>query len=170
MLRRLFLIVSGSVAGLLAATPNPKSADPLYAPLWLYEGRWKITRSGSTNPDELVNQCALVGKYFVCEQRVNGVAGALLVFIPGSKSGHYVSQTILPEGRATGRDDLEITGNKWTYTSRRLENGRAKHYRTINVFTDKNHIHFESAESSDGEKWTTTAAGDEQRLPKKITR
>jgi len=142
------------------------STDPAYMPLWPYQGMWQVTRSGAAagqKPDELVNQCALVGKYFACQQTINGKAGGLLVIIPTGQPGRYYTQTIMPEGRATGRDDLEISGSQWTYRSRRQQGSKTTQYRTINNFVGKDHIHFERAESTDGKQWTVTDSGDERR-------
>ena len=58
-------------------------------------------------PEQLVNRCALLGKYFACQQSVNGSERGLVIFIPAEKPGRYYTQTITPEGRATGRTDLE---------------------------------------------------------------
>lgn len=143
------------------------ASDPAYTPLWQYQGAWRVTRSGSgpgQAPYEVTNECALVGKYFTCQQSVNGKAGGLRVIIPTGEPGRYYTQTIMPEGRATGRDDLEIAGSQWTYKSRRQEGSRTTQYRTINIFKDKNHIHFEEAESTDGKQWRVTNSGDEVRI------
>ena len=137
--------------------------DVAYKPLWAYQGAWQVTRAGSGKPDQLVNECALVGRYFACQQSVDGKLSSLLIVIPTDSPGHYYTQTVMPEGRATGRDDLEISGNRWTFTSRRLEYGRSKYYRTVNTFTDRNHIHFEQAQSNDEAHWTITNSGDEVR-------
>jgi hypothetical protein len=105
-----------------------------------------------------------MGIYFVCEQTVNDKPAALQVFIPTGSPGHFYTQSILPEGRATGLDGLEISGNRWIFTSRRREGGTTTYFRNTNVFTDKNHIHFESAQSPDGKRWTVHESGDEVRL------
>ena len=145
------------------APQTAKSTDP-YAPLRLYEGSWQVTRKGAAKPDVLVNHCALLGQFFACGQTVNGSAGGLVVFIPANKQpGRFYTQTILPEGRATGRDELQIDGNQWTYTSRRDENGATTYYRTINTFSDKNHIHYEQSESGNNKDWVVKNAGDEVR-------
>jgi hypothetical protein len=144
-----------------------KSADAIYAPLWLYEGTWQVTRKSAdkgAKPQQLVNHCALLGKYFACQQTVDGSEGALLIFIPAGKPGHYYTQTVTPEGRATGKADLEISGDHWTFSSRwQRENGKITYYRTTNVFIGKNHIHFEQAESADGTQWMQKDSGDEVR-------
>jgi hypothetical protein len=147
---------------------NAKPADAIYAPLGLYQGAWQITRKSAdkaSKPEQLVNRCASLGKYFFCQQTVSGSDGGLVIFIPAGKPGHYFTQTITPDGRATGKADLEISGNRWTYSSRWPQgNGKITYYRTINVFTDKDHIHFEQAESADGTQWTQKDSGDEVRV------
>jgi hypothetical protein len=146
-----------------AAVPT----DSVYAPLWLYQGTWHVSRSNlaaGAKPDELKNECALLGKYFACQQIINGQEGALVVFIPAAMAGRYYTQNIRVDGFASGRGDLEIAGgDHWTYTSTRDDSGRTIYYRTTNVFSGKNRIHFESAESNDGKNWKVTVSGDEVR-------
>jgi hypothetical protein len=146
---------------------NAKPADASYAPLWLYQGTWQVTRKSAGNrakPEQLINRCALLGKYFACQQTVNGNEGGLVIFMPAGKPGHYFTQTITPDGRATGKADLEISGDRWIYSSRwPQQSGKITYYRTTNVFTGKNHIHFEQAESPDGRDWTQKDSGDEVR-------
>jgi hypothetical protein len=147
-----------------AATP---SADTARKALWLYAGSWQVTRSNSSNsskPERLVNQCAAIGLYFACQQTVNDKAGGLLIIMPAGSPGHYFTQTVMPDGRATGRDDLVISGDRWTFTSRRLDNGRASYYRTVNTFVGRTRIQFEQAESTNGNDWTVKVTGDERRV------
>ena len=143
------------------------AADTTYAPLWLYQGAWRVTRANLASPakpDELVNQCALLGKYFTCGQTVNGKPAELLGFVPAGNPGHYYTQTVNPEARAGGRGELEISGDKWTYTSTWDQGGRTTYYRTTNIFTGKDHIHFEQAESPDGKDYKVTGLGDEVKV------
>jgi hypothetical protein len=142
-------------------------AAPSENPLLLYQGTWHVTRKSAganAKPDELKNQCALVGKFFACQQTVNGAVTALLIFVTTNQPGHYATQNVLPEGRATGRGDLEISGNRWVFTSIWNQGSKTTRYRTTNVFTDKNHIHFEQEESSDGVHWETKDSGDDVRI------
>ena len=141
-------------------------ADPAYAPLWLYKGTWELKQSGAksgTAPDTISNVCNLIGKFFGCQQTVNGKLASMILFIPNDKAGHYYTQSVLPEGWATGRGELEIAGDLWTYHSKDVDNGKTTYYRTTNVFTGKDKIHYEVSESADGEHWTTTKSGDEVR-------
>lgn len=140
-------------------------ADP-YAPLRLYQGSWRVTPRDlavGTKPDILENQCALIGKFFGCQQTVNGKIGALIIFIPTDQPGHYFTQAVMPEGWARGRGELEIENEHWTYSSKEEENGKTTYYRTVNVFSGKNHIHFELQDSTDGKNFTTRKSGDEER-------
>ena len=142
--------------------------DPAYTPLRLYAGTWHITRKDmapGSKPEELINDCALVGRFFACQQTVEGVPGALVIIVPAkNKPGHYYTQNVLQEGRATGRADLEISGNQWVYSSTWDQGGKTTYYRTTNVFTGKDHIHFEQQESENGKDWKTTNSGDEVRV------
>jgi len=141
--------------------------DSAYAPLWLYQGSWNLKDSKPTptsNSVRLDNQCAVVGTYFACQQTVDGKVDALLVFIPSEKLHEYYTQSILPKGFSTGRGELRIDGEQWTYSSDVKENGKTTHYRTVNVFSRKNHIHYEQLVSEDGVKWKVTDSGDEVRV------
>ena len=157
----LLLIFLSVISGAAPTSPPPHDS------LMLYQGNWKVTRKSagpSAKPDELQNQCASVGKFFTCQQTVNGSVVALLVFVPTNQPGHFATQVVLPEGRATGRGDLEISGNRWVFTSSWNQGSKTTRYRTTNVFADKNHIHFEQEESPDGVHWETKDSGDDVRV------
>jgi hypothetical protein len=150
----------------MCAAQTPVPADP-YASLRLYNGRWLVRQGNAAadaKPDELTDECAQVGKYFTCQQMLNGKTGALLVFVPTETPGHFYTQNVRPDGRAGGRGELQIDGDRWTYSSKAEENGKTTYYRTINQFTGRDKIHSESAESSDGVNWKTTRSGDLVRM------
>ena len=160
-----------AIALLLLASSLLNAADA-YTPLWLYAGSWKVGHTKDPSSDKLTNQCALVGRYFTCEQTVNGVAGNLLIFIPvPDKPGHYYTQNVRPEGRASSRGDLEIQGDKWVYSTTWDQGGSTIYYRTTNVFSGRNKIQWEQAESTDNKTWTVKNGGEEVRtagpLPKR---
>ena len=158
-----FLMIAAlAVQSTLPLKPSP--AD--YGALWRYQGTWQIVSKNraAAKPETLVNQCAVLGHFFACGQNVNGTPGGLVVFIPSGKPDHFYTQTIMPEGRATGRDDLEISGEQWIYTSRRDEGGKTTYFRTTNSFSGKNRIHFEQSQSSNGTQWDVQSSGDEVRV------
>jgi hypothetical protein len=141
----------------------PTSSDATYGPLWAYNGTWQVTKSGSAKPDVLLNQCALVGKYFTCQQSVNGAVSALLVLVPASAPGQYHTQSVMPDGRGGGLGLLKIEGDKWTFFSNWNQGDRTIYYKTTHVFTGKTRIHFEQQESTDNKDWKTTGSGEEVR-------
>jgi hypothetical protein len=64
--------------------PAP-SDDAQYAPLWLYQGNWIVTPKNAVagaKPDRLENQCGKIGRYFACQQTVNGKVGSLINLYP----------------------------------------------------------------------------------------
>ncbi len=142
-------------------------AAPTSSPLWAYNGAWKVTdhaQPAGAKPDELINQCAETGKYFSCQQTVNGAVSALLVFVGNGTPGHYSTQSILPDGRAAGKGGLSIDGSKWVFSSSWNQGGgKTTYYKTSNIFQGKTHIHFEQQESSNNQDWKTTKSGDEIR-------
>ena len=139
------------------------ASDP-YTPLRLYDGTWKVARKDLPKPDELINQCSLIGKYFACQQTVNGSVGNLMIFIPAAQPGHYVTQGVNLQGRALGRGDLEIDGDRWVYSSMWDEGGKTTYYRTVNIFSGRNHIHFDQQESTNRKDWVTKNSGDETKV------
>jgi hypothetical protein len=146
---------------------STKPGGEEYAPLWLYEGSWQLSPvplPTGAKPDRIDNHCHLFGKYFACQQTINGVIGFLIVFVPDGKPGHYFVQSLTPEGRPTGRADLDIAGDHWTYSRQLDDSGKTVFHRTTNVFSGKDKIHYEQLESSDGVHWTVKSSGDEQRI------
>jgi hypothetical protein len=157
---RLFILLAA-----LPWLPAMSATQDSLTPLMLYNGTWQVSHAGGAKPDLLVNQCAKTGHFVTCDQSVNGGPSALLVFIPRTdKPGQYYTQNIRPEGRATSRGDLEISGDVWTFLSNWDNSGHTIYYRTVNTFVSRSHIKYEQAESSDGKDWKVTASGEETRV------
>jgi hypothetical protein len=150
---------------LVSVTAQNPGNDSVYKPLRLYNGSWTITMRDESGAkpitNVLVNTCSLVGRFFVCQQTVNGKVDALVIFAPSDSAGHYFTQSVMPDGSATGRGELVIDGSHWVFSSKEDDNGKSTFYRTTNDFTGADRIHFESAQSADGKSWTTTRTGDE---------
>lgn len=149
------------------------AADSRFEPLWNYQGTWQFTMNapgGKPVSNKIQNDCFDMGQYFLCQQTVDGKVAALLAFTPSETKGNFYSQPILPDGHATGRGDLEIAGDRWTYPSKDEENGKTKYYRIVNVFSGKDRIHFERSESEDGKTWKVLASGEEVRTSQAGTR
>ena len=163
MIARWSLLIGLIGSASLVPVRATSTAD-VYAPLRLYEGAWQVTQTtpAPKKPDRLINDCAKIGRYFACQQTVNGKPGPLVVFIPDAPPGHYHTQIVLPDGAALGPPGaLTIAGDHWTYLGK--PDAKGVRYRTINVFSGRDRIHFVSARSPDGKTWTVTMAGNEMR-------
>jgi hypothetical protein len=161
---------TGQAQGSIAQKAVDLASDP-YAPLRLYDGKWDLIPANTDKPAEplhIENHCAKVGDFFACDQFVNGKNIALVIFLPSHSIGNggyaYRNQALNSEGDNSGTwGSLEITGNRWVYSSEEIDKGKKIFRRTINVFSGPDHIHFEVQRSEDGVRWTTDMSGDEVR-------
>jgi hypothetical protein len=100
---------------------------------------------------------------------VNGKNVALVIMLPSHalENGGYAYRN---QGLAVESDNsctsgaLEIVGDRWVYSSDEPENGKKIYWRTVNVFSGTDKIHFERQRSEEGSKWTVTMSGDEARV------
>ena len=144
----------------VSAIASETAVDP-YVPLRLYEGAWNVTPKGKSPPVRLLNTCARVGRFFACQQTVNGKPGALLIFSPASP-GRYHTQVVQADGAALGQPgSLSVSGNHWVYLSG--PDSKGIRYRTTNNFEGPDRIRFAVAHSSHGKRWIVTLAGVEER-------
>lgn len=148
-----FFVRPGASTGLLVPTQ-----------MQLFEGTWKVIRADSQKPEELKNECRLFNNFFACQQSVDGSVSALIVFAVAKDPGHYFTQSVNTEGRALGKGDLQINGNRWVFSNTWDQGGKMTYYKNIYTFKDRDHIHFEQQESSNGKDWTTKNSGDETRM------
>lgn len=170
----LALAATARTAPSKAIPAQTQSGSPL-SPLTVYAGSWIMTSAhpiaGSEKVTTLTNHCHQDAAFYTCEQVVNGKPFALLVFVADTQSGHFFTQEILANGRATGRVHLTIAGNHWTYQgSGTDESNKPIFYRTENFFSGPDRIHFEQYGSSDGKNWTKKNEGDEARTPTSASR
>ena len=143
-----------------SASAGAVRSDP-YVPLRLYEGAWTVMTAGKSKPDRLVDACARVGRFFACQQTVNGKPGPLVIFIPTSP-GRYHTQVVQADGTALGPPGrLSISGAHWVYLSG--PDSKGIRYRTTNDFEGPKRIRFAVAHSSDGKRWTVGLSGVEVR-------
>ena len=165
MIARRSLLI-GLIGSASLVTVRATSTTDVYAPLRLYEGAWQVTQTTPApkkprKPDRVINDCAQIGRYFACQQTVNGKPGALLIFIPASP-GRYHTQVVQADGAALGQPgSLSISGDHWVYLSG--PDSKGIRYRTTNEFEGPDRIRYAVAHSSDGKRWTVTLAGVEKR-------
>lgn len=82
--------------------------------------------------------------------------------VPDAMEGHYHTRIVLPDGAALGLPGtLTIAGDHWAHLGE--PDAKGVRYRTVNIFSGRDRIHFESARSTDGKTWTVTMAGNETR-------
>ncbi|MGH9830862.1 MAG: hypothetical protein ACREDR_47255 [Blastocatellia bacterium] len=155
-----------------SATVPEKAADPAYAPLWLYNGTWlsETAKGKDISRMQISNHCERTGKFFVCEQVIDGKSQDLVVFLPTGASGNtqsYRTQGLAVTAETPGDwGKLEITGDHWVYSSDDTGKAGTEHWRTINDFSGPDKIHFEIQRSADGKTWETQRSGDEHRVRK----
>src|SRR5579885_1956505 len=87
------------------------ASDDGYAPLWLYQGKWQLKTNGQEKADTIANECKRVGKYFACEQAVNGKVESLIVFVPAETPSITTRKACYPtsEPRAGPRSKSRAT-------------------------------------------------------------
>lgn len=163
MIRWLAVIVLG-----VRAFAADSSTAQMLMPLRAYAGTWNVTRqsvAAGAKPEHLKNECLIVGKYFACQQSINGAVGGLLLMIPSGNAGRYFTQNVTPNGRATGAGELHIDApDKWVFFSTWNQGAKTMRYRTTNTFSGRDKIHFEQEESTDGQHWKVTGSGDDVRV------
>lgn len=149
-----------------AATPAQKLED-VYRPLEIYQGTWKMVPGGQDRAyDTLVTQCNRADLFYECAQSVNGKFAGLLVFVPAAEKAHYYSQFIRPSGERSGRSDIVIDGDRWTYNLKVERKGETLYHRTVNTFDGNNKIRFSQQASTDGVHFVEKRNGNEQRVDK----
>jgi hypothetical protein len=117
-------------------------------------GRY-VRRATPAEPVPIENHCAKVGEFFAGNQFVNGKNGALVIFLPLhplENGGYaYCNQARRVEGDDPSTwGNLEIVGDRWVYSSDEVDKGKKIYWRTINVFSGTDKIHFEVQRSEDG--------------------
>lgn len=164
------LILAACIHG---SAQSPATISPAgIAAIEAYKGTWKIstvardTAHSKAAHDEKVlrNDCWRSAGYYACNQFLDGVSQALLVFTYSQDKNLYTSYVIPQDGSAAHSGTLEIHGDTWIYPWDVTENGPTVYYRVVNIFTSRNSIQFRSEFSADKQTWTPTATGTEVRL------
>ena len=166
-----FLLGVGLLFSVNQAEAQPPLATDAFKKLEIYDGDWTVradhpwSGAPSGNDDHLRSRCQRFSAYFACEQTVNQKPLALIVYTAADAPNRFHTRTIATDGRAGGRGDLVLDGNRWTYLDKPLSGLKGPWSRTENTIRDENHIRFVEYESSDaGKTWVQTNAGFEVRL------
>jgi hypothetical protein len=170
MIKTLLAVILG-FATFIPSETQKRIADDPYAPLKLYEGKWDATTTaGDKTITHLENHCTATGRFFMCEQKVNGKTEALIVFLPIGSTGPtnekyktaFLNADATPSG---GWNDLTIDSDRWVYSWEDADGNAKVYWRNINTFSGASHIHYEIQRSDDGITWKTVKRGDEVHVP-----
>ncbi len=141
-------------------------------PLAAYAGTWRIhithykTRysKARTETSLLKNDCWRSAGFYACDQIVDGVSRALIVYTYDAKAAVYHSQVLLPGGGLPSSGTLMIAGNTWTFPWQDKDGKRTVYLRVVNIFVNRNTIKYRQEFSFDKIKWVLAASGGERRL------
>ena len=101
---------------------------------------------------------------FACNQYVDGVSKALLVFTYDAAADRYTSYPIPADGSEAGKGTLVIQGNTWTYPWEVKDGGKTTYFRVVNVWAKPDRIEFRQEFSTDKVTWTEMAHGVETKI------
>jgi hypothetical protein len=163
--RRLSTLVLAALAGPAVAA----EADP-YETLKAMDGHWiGTTQSGRTQ--RVDNACAHTGRFFVCEQAVDGKPAALIVFLPREHEERkltFRTETLTSAGDpAEPWRDLTIDGDTWTWIE--PAHGVAPKRRTVVTHSGPDYMRAEVQVEVKGEgeeaTWRTVGVETFNRAP-----
>ena len=166
MLSHVLALLVGTL--LLAPGASPFSV------LTAYNGNWNVVAvhpfgGGAAGvADKLENRCTETADSYRCEQTVNGSHVATVIFtVAAGTPGTFTVTSVLADGTKFSNTTLHVDGGHWTYATTVAATSTT--YRTENVFSGRDHIHFVQSQSTDGGKtWTETNSGDEMRVANAI--
>ncbi|HEY1992053.1 MAG TPA: hypothetical protein VGH71_06285 [Gammaproteobacteria bacterium] len=164
------LLAVALAASALAAAADAPAPSPLDR-LDVFAGTWKSDVQNFKTPyseasdgsSTLVNQCWKTGAFFVCNQSVNGVSRAMLVFSfrggdtyneveVGADTGHGANGTLL------------VDGGVWTFPGQFHRLGQVVYVRTVNIYDGTDALDFREEYSDDQVNWTMMSKGHETRI------
>ena len=137
-----------------------------------YAGTWKthivhfktMYSKARTETTILRNDCWRSAQFYACDQLVNGVSSALVVYTYDAKNNRYRTRIVTPNGEAPGGGTLLIEGKRWTYPWQDKDGSKIVYIRIVNTFVDPDTIRFRQEYSYDRTHWTITARGTEHRI------
>ncbi len=117
-----------------------------------------------THTKLLRNDCWRSAGYYTCDQFVDGISKAFIVFTYDPVHREYRSYPIPTDGGAAGSGRLLISGDTWTFSWQEPVNGKSTSFRVVNVFVGRDAIAYRQESSTDGVHWIASATGFERRV------
>lgn len=150
------------------AAPQARADQDPYDTLRLYDGVWQVKADDGGNR-QVHNHCTRNGMFYTCEQTEGDHTVALLVFVStgpdmdGSQT--YRTQAMGQPAEAPGGwNRLTVVGRRWIYEPEDAPPGQHALERTVTIFLDDDHIHYETQRSTDGGPWLRQSSGNEERV------
>lgn len=156
----------------LASAAPPAVASSQLDVIAAYAGIWQADIQYQDTPYSkkyeakyhLRNDCWRSAGFFACDQIVDGVSKALVVFMYDPAKG-YSSYPIPAEGAgAVHPGPVVIQGKVWTFPWQVRKAGKTTYFHVINTWISQDDIEFRQEYSEDGEQWRTMAEGHEMRV------
>ncbi len=148
-----------------ADAPAPLDRLNVFAGTWKSEVQnfktaYSEESSGTTT---LVNQCWKTGAFFVCNQTVDGVSRAMLVF--SFKGGDTYNEVEVSADSGHGANGtLLVDGGVWTFPGQFHRLGELVYVRTMNIYSGNDSLDFREEFSTDQQTWTVMSKGHETRI------
>lgn len=168
-MKSLLLAAALAVSALATAAdaPAPTALDRLN----VFAGTWKSDIQNfktpyseeSTGSSTLVNQCWKTGAFFICNQTVDGVSRALLVFTFKGGDTYNEAEISADSGRSAN-GTLLVDGGVWTFPGQFHKLGQVVYVRTVNIYNDNDSLDFREEFSTDQQTWTVMSKGHETRV------
>jgi hypothetical protein len=138
----------------------------------VYEGAWQMDieqfdsefSEAAKSSKTITNKCWRSSKFYTCDQSVDGIDVALLVFSWDITKKQYATYPIPTDGGAASVGELIIDGDNWYYPWDQSKDGVTVHFRVVNHFIGNNTIEYRQEFSRDGKLWALCATGTEHRL------
>jgi hypothetical protein len=169
---RLLLIAFAAFIGGAALAADPGHAPTGIEKVMVFAGTWKseadhyetaYSKAGHVTVTT-ANVCWRSGSYYVCDQTVDGISRALLVFVYAGSGDTYGTFLVPADGTPGVSGQLIIYDNTWTFPVQRNNLGKVTYFRTVNTFTDANHYDFRQEYSEDKQNWTIMVQGHQIRI------
>jgi hypothetical protein len=172
-----------SLAGLVIAAPLLQAAEPAAKPaddsgaavFSRYAGTWKVqltrveTPYSKPGPESMTvkNDCWRSEIFYVCDQIIDGVPTALIVFFYNAEDKSYGSFPITAASATVHRGEVLVDGKSIVFPWQINDNGKTVWMRIVNTFTAADAMDFRQEYSLDGKEFKPISTGVEHRVATK---
>jgi len=137
-----------------------------------YAGTWKMELHRLETPYSkpsnetmtLKNDCWHSEIFYVCDQIIDGVPKALIVFFYNAEEKTFGSFPITASSDALHAGQVMVQGKTVTFPWQINDNGKGVFMRIVNVFSTPDTIEVHQDYSEDGSTWKPIATGIERRV------